>query len=102
MPVSRTAKRSPTLPLVAAADTDTTTSPCSVNLIALPIRFMSTCRSRVGSPRTIRGTSGATSASNSRCFSRARTARRLAVACTTFEMSNGIDSSSRCSASIFE
>src|SRR2546426_38046 len=40
---------------------DTSTWPSSVNLIALPIRFMRTCRTRVGSPRTIWGTSGGAS-----------------------------------------
>ena len=38
----------------------TTTSPCSVNLIALPTRLTSTCRSRVGSPITRSGTAGST------------------------------------------
>ena len=37
------------------------TYPCSVNFIALPTRFDSTCLTRVGSPITPTGTSGATS-----------------------------------------
>ena len=39
----------------------TTTSPCSVNLIALPTRLTRICRSRLGSPTTRSGTSGSTS-----------------------------------------
>ena len=41
------------------ARTRSTTSPCSVNFTALPIRFVSTCRSRPGSPRRPVGTSAA-------------------------------------------
>ena len=35
-----------------------TTSPCSVNLIALPTRLTTICRSRIGSPTSTSGTSG--------------------------------------------
>ena len=51
MPVSVTAKCSATASgSIDCGSTCTTTSPRSVNLIALPTRFMSTCRSRPGSP----------------------------------------------------
>ena len=41
----------------ASFSTPTTTSPVSVNLMALPTRFTSTCRKRPGSPVTVLGTS---------------------------------------------
>src|SRR5213592_2382481 len=103
IPVSRTRNRTDVRPSwYATTAADTSTSPCSVNLMAFPMRFIRTWRTRVGSPRTMCGTSGGTSTVSSRCFSRARTARSVAVAWTTLGKSNGIDSSSRCSASIFE
>ncbi len=46
--------------------TPTPTSPCSVNLIALPSRFTRIWRRRPGSPRNRRGTSGSTDAVTSR------------------------------------
>ncbi len=53
MPVSMTSKRSnPSLP---TALTRTTTSPVSVNLMALPTKLISICRSRIGSPRHAHG-----------------------------------------------
>ena len=103
MPVSRTAKRtSARFPSRPAGDTDTTTSPCGVNLMALPTRFVSTCRTRVGSPRTKVGASVAMSASSSSRRSRARTASSAIVDSSRCGSSNGIDSSCRCSASILE
>ena len=48
--------------------TDNTTSPCSVNLMELPIRFVNTCRRRPGSPATSSGTSVSTSKMSSRPF----------------------------------
>ena len=39
-------------------DAETTTSPCSVNLMALPTRLTRICRSRPGSPTSASGTSG--------------------------------------------
>src|SRR5206468_17551 len=42
----------------APASTRTTTSPCSVNLMALPMRLSRTCRSRPASPTRASGTSG--------------------------------------------
>ena len=57
MPVSRTAKRTACRRSAAAlAETETTTSPLAVNLIALPIRLTSTCRRRVTSPTSVLGT----------------------------------------------
>ncbi len=50
------------------------TSPCSVNLTALPSKFSSTWRRRWGSPRTQAGTSGATSQVSSSPLVWARTA----------------------------
>src|SRR6266576_524264 len=80
IPVSRTRNRTDVrwswYPTTAA---DTSTSPCSVNLMAFPMRFIRTWRTRVGSPRTMCGTSGGTSTVSSRCFSRARTARSAAL-----------------------
>ena len=58
MPVSRTENRSTIRPSWPAPDsTFSTTSPDAVNLIALPIRLMSTWRSRPGSPTRWSGTS---------------------------------------------
>ena len=55
----------------------TTTSPCSVNLMALPTRLIRTWRSRPGSPSSTSGTSGATSQTSSSPFWCARSAERL-------------------------
>ncbi len=53
IPVSETSNARSTASSEAAAGcTDRTTSPVSVNLIALAVRFSSTCRSRDGSPRS--------------------------------------------------
>src|SRR5947199_1659887 len=53
IPVSAISKHARTCrPRSAAASTRRTTSPCSVNLTALPTRLLSTCRRRPGSPAT--------------------------------------------------
>ena len=63
MPVSRTEKRSGTVPSPrswrSTRETSTRTSPSRVNLIALPARLTSICRRRPGSPFKKSGTSGA-------------------------------------------
>ena len=62
MPVSRTARRrrgSPSEP--ATVRTLITTSPTSVNLMALPPRLSSTCLSRRASPSTVIGRPGSRS-----------------------------------------
>ncbi len=61
MPVSVTVKCNSTSSFVCdSTRTDATTSPFSVNLMALPIRLVSTWRSRPGSPVRASGTSGGT------------------------------------------
>ena len=66
MPVSRTANSSDTWPEVCASTfTDNTTSPWPVNLMALPPRLMSTCRSRMASPTSCAGRAGSMSNSTS-------------------------------------
>ncbi len=58
--IARTEKWSVTSRLLARSmSTSRTTSPCSVNLIALPTRFTTICRIRLGSPREVEGTSAA-------------------------------------------
>ena len=57
----------------------TTTSPSSVNLMALPTRLSSTCRSRPASPTRASGTSGCTWQTSSSPFLWARTARARRV-----------------------
>ncbi len=62
MPVSRMLKcRCSSVSVCRSLSTETSTSPCSVNLMALPTRLISTCRSRCGSPTTTSGTSARTS-----------------------------------------
>ena len=103
MPVSRTAKRTVAFALSSCSTrSDTTTSPWWVNFTALPIRLVSTCRSRVGSPRTCSGTPAGTSASSSMRCSRAFTPIRLTVESTSRGRSNGTASICRLSASILE
>ena len=59
MPVSRTREVQARPSSVAVVGLDsrrrTTTSPCSVNLMALPTRLTRTCRSRPGSPTSVVG-----------------------------------------------
>lgn len=81
MPVSETEKRN--APDAARSGSiRSATSPRSVNLIALPSKFTSTWRKRVGSPVTQAGTSGWTNATNSSCLALARMAINSAVLST--------------------
>ncbi len=68
MPVSLTAKRSTTDPASPPTfcTVTTTISPCSVNFTALLHRLTSTCSSRIESPTSTGGTSGAVLSSSSR------------------------------------
>ena len=79
-PVSATVNRqTQSAPSLVSTWTFTAISPLSVNLMALPTRLITIWRSRLESPRTISGTSGATSHSNSSPFSSARTANVFSV-----------------------
>ena len=107
MPVSRTDTRSTTLlgsPSCGSGSRSTrmTTSPWGVNLSALLVRFISTCRSRPGSPCKRTGTASSTKPTSS-------TPRRLAssdsvssTASMTRRTSKSISSRSSLPASIFE
>ena len=78
IPVSETAKCNDMPSLVCdSTSTRKTTSPCSVNLMALPIKFRITWRRRTGSPTTKSGNSGGTKHANSRPFSWARASQDL-------------------------
>ncbi len=63
--------------LDSSSVTRSTTSPCSVNLTALPTRFVSTWRSRPGSPRSGLGTSWRIRHSSSRPLACAASANEL-------------------------
>jgi hypothetical protein len=80
-PVSAT--RTANSPLDAA--TAIATAPVSVNLIALPTRFSSTCVIRRSSPWPV-GRSGGTEVVNARCFSRASASTAVATPRTTSAM----------------
>ena len=85
----------------SAASTRTTTSPCLVNLIALPIRLSSTCRSRPASPTRASGTSGCTSQASSSPLARARTLRVRRASPSVARSEKSAGSSSSLPASIF-
>ena len=70
-------------------DTATTTSPRSVNLIALPTRLTSTWRSRPESPIRASGTSGAIRQASSRPLACARSARVCKVSSSASRRPNG-------------
>ena len=75
MPVSETVNRNAVgTEESASGATRRATSPDSVNLIALPSKLSSTCRSRVGSPTRSVGTFGAISHTKASPFSWARPA----------------------------
>ncbi len=80
----------------------TSTSPCSVNLMALPTRLSSTCRNRPGSPTRVSGTSGRIRQASSSPFSCARGATIRRASATVSRSPNSIASSSSLRASIFE
>ena len=95
MPVSATRKPSTTAPASSASfSTCTTTSPCSVNLIALPTRLTRTWRSRGASPTRRSGTSGAMRPASSRPF---WCARRPSVRRVSPRASRGSNSAGRSS-----
>ena len=82
--------------------TVTSTSPRSVNLMALPTRFISTWRTRLASPITSAGTRSAIVDRTVMGFSLARGARMASVPCTSRRMSKGAGASSKRPDSIFE
>jgi hypothetical protein len=92
-PVSETSNRiTVRAPSLSARTTRTTISPLSVNLIALPMRFVSTCRIRPGSPRSTAGTEGSVSTTNSSPLVWAGPASRSATSSTTVRRSNSMSS----------
>ena len=95
MPSSDTSKPS-TTPWAELSCTRTLrdTSPRGVNLIALPIRLVSTWRSRPGSPSSSCGTSCSISQVNSRPPTSALSARIRVVALSSDRRSNSVLSSS--------
>src|SRR5262249_31443359 len=90
MPVSATRKRRTAWPAASfSVSTWTRTSPLSVNLIALPTRLTITCRSRLGSPTSRSGTSGAVRPADSRPFwgaARGERPRRVPEGCAGVEL----------------
>ena len=81
---------------------DTTISPCSVNLIALPTRLTRTWRSRPASPTSASGTSGATRQASSSPLEWARRARVCRVSSSASRREKGIGSRLSLPASILE
>ena len=103
MPVSEIVNRNaPGTEEPASGVTRRATSPDSVNLIALPSKLSSTCRSRVGSPTRSVGTSGAISHTRARPFSWARTATISVTFSSRSFSENPVRSSSSCEASTLE
>ena len=101
--MSRTAKCSSTDSAVRdSTATETTTSPRSVNLIALPVRLTTIWRRRPGSAMIVSGTSGRISLSSSNPFVWARSERVLTVSPRLSRISKEIGSRSSFPASIFE
>ena len=78
------------------------TSPFCVNLMALPTRLRTTCRSRRPSPVTHSGTSGAISQISSSALSSARKASVCSVSSRQFLRLKSTFSNSTLPASIFE
>ena len=77
------------------------TCPVSVNLIALPARFSSTCVSRRSSPRPV-GRSGGTIAFSASFFPAASDSTAATTACTTSPIAYSPSDSVSCPASIFD
>jgi len=103
IPVSRTLRRTVICAALSARRSAwIVTSPAVVNLIALPTRLTSICRSRAGSPRNASGTSAPTSAASSSPFSCARGPSRSATSSITPQRLKSITSSVIFPASIFE
>ncbi len=103
MPVSRTTKRrrTPSAPRPASS-TSSDTSPCSVNLTALPTRLIRICCSRMASPTSAAGTSGSTPMASSMFFSPAFSVITVAMAFSTSLSWNAMGASSMRPASILE
>ena len=103
MPVSATRKCSRVHPSPRESSrTATITCPRSVNLMALPARFVRICFNRTGSPITPVGMSGAMSTRISSPFSSARTASGFNASPIASASENGIDSRSSLRDSILE
>lgn len=102
MPVSCTVNTSSTLPVADAGAwfRSTVISPCSVNLIALDTRLVSTWRRRSGSASTVAGRPVASRKLSSRPFSCARGASNSSVSSTTLRSENSDGASSSLPASI--
>ena len=102
-PVSSTSNLTIICPLGAGSSvTRTHTWPCSVNLIALPTRFRMICRSRAGSPFTMRAPLRSMSHSSSRRFRCAASAWRISVPSISRSRSKSTASSCSRPASILE
>ena len=103
MPVSETVNRNAVgTEESASGTTRRDTSPDSVNLIALPSKLSSTCRSRVGSPTRSAGTFGAISHTRASPFSRARPAT-ISVTFSRWSFNEKpVRSNSSCEASTLE
>ena len=101
IPVSRTQQRSRTASVPSASRSPTSISPRAVNLMALPIRLVSTWPSRNGSPTSSRSPAAG---SNRRVspFSAAEVANRSTTCPTTSSGRKGMASSASWSASSFE
>ncbi len=103
IPVSHTASSMPSSASVSSVMRATiVTSPRSVNLIAFPTRFVSTCLSRLGSPCTAPGNVGGMTAASSMPFSFAFGANRSATSSTMTRTSMSTRSTVILPASIFE
>ena len=103
IPVSCTEKHSRASRAVCnSAPTRTATSPCSVNLMALPIRLTSTCLRRTGSPTSSSGTLGSNKHFSFRPFCRAWKLSPFTISATHSRKLNSTFSSSTFPASIFE
>ena len=101
IPLSVTSNLSRASPAVSSSRyTCRVTSPCSVNLMAFPTRFVRTWRSRPGSPRNPVGTAAWMRPVNSNPLDSARSANCLSTSSTVERRLNSIDSSSSLPASI--
>mmetsp|Transcript_6574 Transcript_6574/g.21289 ORF Transcript_6574/g.21289 Transcript_6574/m.21289 type:complete len:255 (+) Transcript_6574:1078-1842(+) len=101
---STTSRAPPSFPSTSCitCDTDTSTSPCSVNLSAFDTKLCTTCRMRVGSPITHGFIAGSTLQSKSRCFCTAVTAFAANVCSSTSDTENSTVSNTTAPASIFD
>ena len=103
IPVSRTEICNSTAPRNSSSiATSTSTSPSSVNLMALPTRFTTIWRRRLGSPTRRSGRSGGMWQISSRSFSDARIARVCTASPRQSRKPNSMSSSANRPASILE